>query len=313
MIFNHMPDWLYSSKKLTASAKLLMERIFTLSCDGTQTVFIARSAFADKLGMSVRTLSNAFKELESAGLIEDLPSTNRWDRTRNFRVTAKACLDTSEPENFARSSAQNLQDREGKNCNIEVEKTATSKLQNLQDREGKNCNVEVAEVASSNLQTLQDLHQIEIRKKLERNIYSTNGALTTTTYPKSTEECEQYFRDYVNKYISERPILQHLPLKMEAEKFFNYWSVEKKWKRGRTAVKSVSGCVATWIGNWIDRNQRNFASAMKPMRGSTEELMAFAKKCCDDAGVPFEPFTPTQPSTTDANVIEINDLLELAK
>ena len=351
MIFNHMPDWLYSSKELTASAKLLMERIFTLSRDGTQPVFIARSTFAEKLGMSVRTLSNAFKELEDAGLIEDLPNTNRWDRTRNFKVTAKACLDTSEQEKFARSSEQNLQDRSGKNCNIEVEKTATSKLQNLQDREGKNCNVEVAEVASSNLQTLQDLHQIEELENKDRNkkeirenyIYSAHDKISIATeetsqgvslksqegysendntpiakialhhtkvitnsnnqsndlsntiysantkndtqkisYPQSAEECITLFSDYVQRYSSDAPALLNMPLRMQAETFFDYWN-ERGWKSQRGAVKSVKGCVATWINNWLSHNQR-FTSA-KPRLNTFEDHIAYGQQLAHKLGL----------------------------
>ncbi len=356
MIFNHMPDWIYASKDLSASAKLLMQRIFTLSKDGTQHVFVKREVFAKCFGMSVRTVSSAFKELVANGLLEEVTSINKWDRTKNFMVTVKACKDenledsissdkekiatstlhglleevtsinkwdrtknfmvtvkackdenledsiSSDKEKIATSTLQNLQDREGKNCNIDVakncknkEKIATSTLQNLQDlhqidnkkekkelyiysEPGKNCNIDVAKncknkekIATSTLQNLQDLHQIDNKKeKKELYIYSephkqlpVSKVIKTIDYPQTAEDCEPLFESYIAKYQKDHPALMNLPVSMEAEKFFLYWS-EKDWKRGKTKIKSLAGCVATWVGNWLDRNERRYPKPLTP-------------------------------------------------
>ena len=257
-----MPDWIYASKDLSASAKLLMQRIFTLSKDGTQHVFVKREVFAKCFGMSVRTVSSAFKELVANGLLEEVTSINKWDRTKNFMVTVKACKD------------ENLED----SISSDKEKIATSTLQNLQDREGKNCNIDVAKncknkekIATSTLQNLQDLHQIDNKKeKKELYIYSephkqlpVSKVIKTIDYPQTAKDCEPLFESYIAKYQKDHPALMNLPVSMEAEKFFLYWS-EKDWKRGKAKIKSLAGCVATWVGNWLDRNERRYPKPLTP-------------------------------------------------
>ena len=257
MLYNHMPNWIYASKDLSASAKLLMQRIFTLSKDGEQQVYINRTVFAESLGMSGRTLTNVFKELEAMNLIQEVPNSNRWDRTRNFTVTEKACKDESlensipiDIEKISTSTEQNLPCRDGNNCHIEMEKTSTP----------------IEKISTSTEQNLPSLHQIEIKKDKDRNIYISDAEKNNSpkakkiSYPESAQECEAYFLAYIQKYQDERPILWNFPVRMEAEKFFNYWGIERNWKRGRTAIKSIAGCVATWCGNWIDRNQNKFAT-----------------------------------------------------
>ena len=61
MIYNHMPDWLYASKDITSTSKLLMERIFSLSKEGTQEVYIKRAFFAKSLGVSSVLYQDVFK------------------------------------------------------------------------------------------------------------------------------------------------------------------------------------------------------------------------------------------------------------
>lgn len=232
MLYSHMPDWIYASKDLSASAKLIMQRIFTLSKDGTQHVYINRTVFAESLGMSGRTLTNVFKELEAMNLIQEVQNSNRWDRTRNFKVTDKACKDL---EN---------------GTSIDVEKIATSTAQNL-----------------------LSLHQIEIKKDKEGNIYicddnkkdSTKAKkdIKKVSYPQSSQDCEPLFGSYIAKYQKDHPALLNLPVSMEAEKFFLYWS-EKDWKRGKVKIKSLAGCVATWVGNWLDRNERRYPKPLTP-------------------------------------------------
>ena len=309
-----MPDWIYASKDLSSSAKLLMQRIFTLSKDGAKQVFVKREVIAKCLGMSVRTVSSVFKELVANGLLEEVASTNKWDRTKNFMVTAKACKDecledriSSDVEEVATSSEQDLQVQEGKSCNIALAK-------NYQNKE---------KVATSTLQNLPSLHQIEIKKDKDRNIYISDAEKNNSpkakkiSYPESAQECEAYFLAYIQKYQDERPLLRNFPVRMEAEKFFDYWGIERNWKRGRTAIKSIAGCVATWCGNWIDRNQRNFEASLKPQKGSIEEMLAFAQKCSMDAGAPvtgnYQAKQYQGQKQEQDNVIELTQLLEMAK
>ena len=121
MIFNHMPTEYYADKKISANAKLVLQRLFTLSKDGTQPVYAQRKFLANELGLSVRTISNVFKELETENYIQETENTNSFDRTRNFILTCKSCkIDTKKREKVARAK--------GKSCKGGIAKVATSSL-----------------------------------------------------------------------------------------------------------------------------------------------------------------------------------------
>ena len=128
---------------------------------------------------------------------------------------------------------------------------------------------------------MQDLHQIEIKNDKERilDIYNTQQkqqsvqAQKTIEYPTSAKDCELLFESYISKYKQEHQALMGLPISMEAEKFFLYWS-EKGWKRGKTKIKSLAGCVATWVGNWLDRNERRYPKTMTP-RTLEQEITSY--------------------------------------
>ena len=93
---NHMPAWLYASKVLTPTAKLLLQRMIAISKGGAQPVCISRQEFADELGVSPRSISNAFRQLEKEELILPIKNPNPFDQTRNFQITDKTLGDEND-------------------------------------------------------------------------------------------------------------------------------------------------------------------------------------------------------------------------
>jgi DNA-binding MarR family transcriptional regulator len=91
MIFNHMPAEYYADKKISANAKLVLQRLFTLSKDGTQPVYAQRKFLAKELGISMNTVTNVFRELSQNNYITEIENTNSFDRTRRFSITLKSC------------------------------------------------------------------------------------------------------------------------------------------------------------------------------------------------------------------------------
>ena len=91
-----MSAWLYASKVLTPTAKLLLQRMIAISEDGSQPVCISRQEFADELGVSPRSISNAFRQLEKEELILLIKNPNPFDQTRNFKIADKALGDENE-------------------------------------------------------------------------------------------------------------------------------------------------------------------------------------------------------------------------
>ena len=134
MIFNHMPAEYYADKKISANAKLVLQRLFTLSKDGTQPVYAQRKFLANELGLSVRTISNVFKELETENYIQETENTNSFDRTRNFILTCKSCkIDTKEEEKVARIK-ETVARIKGNSCKGGIATVATSSLDRSKER-----------------------------------------------------------------------------------------------------------------------------------------------------------------------------------
>ena len=60
--YNHAPSAIYSLK-LSAMAKLIYERMYSLSKDGSQVIFFKQADFATFFGVSRMTIYRAVNEL----------------------------------------------------------------------------------------------------------------------------------------------------------------------------------------------------------------------------------------------------------
>lgn len=249
MIYNHMPDWIYASKNLSSSAKLLMERIFTLSKDGTQHVYIKRSTFAETLGLSDRSLTRCFQELINFGLIEEKKNSNPFDKTKNFFVTRKACsLDLNvsiNDDNLSQSIVTKCPNREEQVVTIDETKRHY--------RHGQNVALDIDKMSLSSSDRNKD-RNIFINSaecdKTEEQILGSKKEHNKNSYPQTLQEVEKLFEEHINKWSSEKPELKSINIKYESSLFLEYWTAEN-WKRKGRAVKSVKGTVATWIDNAV--------------------------------------------------------------
>lgn len=171
-IYNHMPSEIYANKMLSSTAKLVMERIFSLSKDGSQTVFFNRDKFSAELGVAKTALTRAFQELLKAEYIETVKNTHPFDRTRTFKITEKGLFTDS--SKIERSIVLKQNDRQEQSRTIESSKTEHSIVLKQDDREYINRTVDRPEIELSESPELErstvlkqnDLHQIDhIEKK----------------------------------------------------------------------------------------------------------------------------------------------------
>ncbi len=90
IVYNHMQDWIYASKELTALSKLLLERMISLSKDGKSTIYIPRKQYAEQLGVDESSLTRSFKQLQEQGFIVPVKNPNPFSKIRNFKISSKA-------------------------------------------------------------------------------------------------------------------------------------------------------------------------------------------------------------------------------
>ena len=234
MIYNHAPDWVYAIKTLGSTAKLVFERMFSLSKDGTQPVYIKRQDMADWLGVSLPAITRSFKELANLGLIEEIPSDNKWNNIKNFVINAS----DKQTQNVTIDSNKTLQ---GSN------KTLLSQTQNV--------------TACSNEMLLSSLDR-NIERNSENRVSGTHSNHTPISF--NFDYVKEAFDESVNELLDKYPYLKQADLKASLD---NYWEhkqekIEKGyWKKGeKVTEQNLKKSIRWWL-----RNQK------KPDQPNTEE------------------------------------------
>lgn len=137
IVYNHMQAWIYALPDLSGNAKLLLQRMVSLSKDGEQPVFVKREDFARQLGFAAKTVSRAFIELTAKDFIEEIKNPNKWDRVKHFRITSKTLQDFSENadltdlDKMSTSKETKCPDRYGQNDQIDMDKKSKDSGQNV--------------------------------------------------------------------------------------------------------------------------------------------------------------------------------------
>ena len=234
MIYNHAPDWVYAIKTLGSTAKLVFERMFSLSKDGTQPVYIKRQDMADWLGVSLPAITRSFKELANLGLIEEIPSDNKWNNIKNFVINAS----DKQTQNVTIDSNKTLQ---GSN------KTLLSQTQNV--------------TACSNEMLLSSLDR-NIERNSENRVSDTHSNHTPISF--NFDYVKSTFDDCVNELLDEKPYLKQVDLNRSLKRYWKekHTKIEKGyWKKGeKVTEQSLKDSISSWL--MIER---------KPEQPNTEE------------------------------------------
>jgi|GEM_PF-3675504 len=154
VVFNHMQSWLYSSTKLTPAAKLLLQRMVSLSKEGEITVFVKREQIASELGLSVKTLSRSFHQLVSQNLIIEVDNPDPYDRRKYFDISPKAFLD-----------------KEGQNVSVDRDKMS-DKMSDDKDK------MSITQDKMTDKMSLSSLDKKESKKEKEEEEKSASAPLT---------------------------------------------------------------------------------------------------------------------------------------
>ena len=234
MIYNHAPDWVYAIKTLGSTAKLVFERMFSLSKDGTRPVYIKRQDMADWLGVSLPAITRSFKELANLGLIEEIPSDNKWNNIKNFVINAS----DKQTQNVTIDSNKTLQ---GSN------KTLLSQTQNV--------------TACSNEMLLSSLDR-NIERNSENRVSGTHSNHTPISF--NFDYVKGAFDDCVNELLDEKPYLKQVDLNRSLKRYWKekHTKIEKGyWKKGeKVTEQSLKDSISSWLQ--IER---------KPEQPNTEE------------------------------------------
>lgn len=294
MIYNHMPEWIYSIKDLSSSSKLIMQRIFTLSKDGNQHVFFKREKFSAELGISLRQISRAFQELVSFGLVEVVKNKNHFDRTKVFRVTEKALNNGKESD----EQSSLFSDCQHDNFDLDIMATSSCHNDNFDlAKTGKNPslngNFDLAIMATSSSD-----------RSFSKNRESEEGETTHSPSSNSFIFSVQTAEEILSTTSDELKVsLSESKLHSEAVKFFDYYS-EKNLSIGQLKVKA-----RTWIDNckkYPDfKNKKTYDTAAK------EGFIGILREECEKEMIEQEK--GLKPKEQNSNPLLVTDFYDAMK
>lgn len=276
MIYNHMPEWIYSIKDLSPSSKLIMERIFSLSKDGHQHVFFNREKFSVILGISVRQVGRCLKELEDLSLIETVKNSNPFDRTKTFKITKKT---------LSKSECQKVP--------LEQDNMSLSNGSVLVNEEDIGVPLEQDNMSFSSSD-----------RSFSKNRESVEGETTHSPSSNSFVFSVQTAEEILSKTSDELNVsLSETKLHSEAVKFFEYYS-DKKLSTGQIKVKA-----RTWIDNckkYPDfKNKKSYDTAAK------EGFIGILREECEKEK--REQEKGLKPKEQNCNLLMVTDFYEAMK
>lgn len=323
---------LFASPKLTqelsAGACLVGSLLCVMSKDGAQDVTCSETFIANKLGLTTRSVTRIKKLLVENGYLTFVSLEKRGQSwTARYHVTPKLVAAFEIPDTTDKISVDRQNVYPSQNVGTQTSCTQTTDKMSVDYRqnvgtttdkmsEEKNIkeyrkeNVKVIHTAqffenvplptdddapcdemdySSSLETIPATTE-QVKEKSSAKREKTKKY----TYPTSTEEVLELFKQWRDKHIKLEPRIQGVNLELEAEKFFEYWE-ENNWSRKGKKMKSVNGSIATWLGNCCDKVRGNF----KPKTG-TSGMPAMSEETMQMLNAIGEKYNPDKPKAVEA-------------
>ena len=245
--YNHAPSAIYSLK-LSAMAKLIYERMYSLSKDGSQVIFFKQADFATFFGVSRMTIYRAVNELVANELLELTTPAKKvpFDQTKYYKINEPKITPTTEPQNSTQNEQKMAETVDSVQCTTSVQ----SNVQQLDNRMSNNCTLSMYN--SDTLECTTPVHcqcTTSVHSSLDRNkkeYISKNkreakrSASASLSY--SLDDIFSFFTQKANELKKDHLAIERMYLPTIAEKFFNFWSKKKfKFNLG------LDGNITKWL------------------------------------------------------------------
>lgn len=226
--YNRAPTAIFSLK-ISAMAKLIYERMYVISKEGTQVIFFKQVDYSEFFNVSRHTIIRAIEELMVNNLIalDKTKKKSAFDATKYYQVlepkieqkTAKT-VDGVQCATSSQSSVKYLPIRVSECCTFTV------------------CNSCTSECASSAHSSLDKISKDHISKDKVRE--AKRSASASLSY--SFDDILVLFTQKANELKKDHLAIERMYLPTIAEKFFNFWSKKKfKFNLG------LDGNITKWL------------------------------------------------------------------
>lgn len=230
MIYNHAPTAVYSMK-ISAMAKLVYERMYSLSKDATQVIFFKQVDFANFFNVSRMTIFRAVNELIESKLLELTEPAKKvpFDQTKYYLVkepkieqkTAES-VDSVQCTETVQSNVQQLDNRMSNTCTLPMSNSDTLE-----------CTSSVHCQCTTSVHSSLDRNKKEYISKKEREAKRSASALSSYS---SYEDFMPLFTQLAEQFKDEHLAIGRMYLPTVVKKFFNHYQARKfRWKHGVNA------------------------------------------------------------------------------
>lgn len=230
MIYNHAPTAVYSMK-ISAMAKLVYERMYSLSKDATQVIFFKQVDFANFFNVSRMTIFRAVNELIESKLLELTEPAKKvpFDQTKYYLVKEPKIeqkmaeiVETVQCTEVVQSNVQQLDNRMPNTCTLPMPNSDTLE-----------CTSPVHCQCTTSVHSSLDRNKKEYISKKEREAKRSASALSSYS---SYEDFMPLFTQLAEQFKDEHLAIGRMYLPTVVKKFFNHYQARKfRWKHGVNA------------------------------------------------------------------------------
>ena len=242
--YNRAPTAIFSLK-ISAMAKLIYERMYVISKEGTQVIFFKQVDYSEFFNVSRMTIFRAVNELLECKLLELAEPAKKvpFDQTKYYKINEPK-VDTENKSNNEQKTAETVD-------TVQCTEIVQSNVQQLDNRMSNNCTLSM-----SNFDTLECTTPVHCQcttsvhsslDKKSKDYISKDkvreakrSASASLSY--SFDDIFSLFTQKANELKKDHLAIERMYLPTIAEKFFNFWSKKKfKFNLG------LDGNITKWL------------------------------------------------------------------
>lgn len=242
--YNRAPTAIFSLK-ISAMAKLIYERMYVISKEGTQVIFFKQVDYSEFFNVSRMTIFRAVNELLECKLLELAEPAKKvpFDQTKYYKINEPK-VDTENKSNNEQKTAETVD-------TVQCTEIVQSNVQQLDNRMSNNCTLSM-----SNFDTLECTTPVHcqcttsVHSSLDKNSKdyiskdkvreAKRSASASLSY--SFDDIFVLFTQKANELKKDHLAIERMYLPTIAEKFFNFWSKKKfKFNLG------LDGNITKWL------------------------------------------------------------------
>ena len=242
--YNRAPTAIFSLK-ISAMAKLIYERMYVISKEGTQVIFFKQVDYSEFFNVSRMTIFRAVNELLECKLLELAEPAKKvpFDQTKYYKINEPK-VDTENKSNNEQKTTETVD-------TVQCTEIVQSNVQQLDNRMSNNCTLSMSNFDTFDCTTPVHCQcTTSVHSSLDKNSkdYISKDKVREAKRSQSASLSYSFddifvlFTQKANELKKDHLAIERMYLPTIAEKFFNFWSKKKfKFNLG------LDGNITKWL------------------------------------------------------------------